>query len=57
MIASGCKIHQLPSAGEIGREVRKRDIFDQHAEQALVEAMREVEFLQAPARRQPRPAD
>ena len=53
MIASGCEIHKLPSAGEIGWKFRNGDIFNQHAEQALVETMREVEFLHAPARTQP----
>jgi hypothetical protein len=57
MIASGRQVHQLPSAREIGKEVRKGDIFDQNAEQTLVEAMCEVELLQAPARTQPRAGD
>jgi hypothetical protein len=45
MIASGCEVHQLPCAGEIGRNFRSGNILDEHAEEPLIEAMREAEFL------------
>ena len=53
MVGAGAEPHQLPGAGEIYRQVGDRDVFDQQAEQPLVELMREVELLEAPARSEP----
>ncbi len=55
MVCAGPEPHHLPGAGEIEREVGNGKVIDEEAEQPLVELIREVEFLETPARSQPIP--
>jgi hypothetical protein len=45
--------HELPSARQIGGQVCDRDVFNQDPHKPLAQAMREIEFFQAPARYKP----
>ena len=42
--------HELPGAREFFGQVADRQILDQHAEQPLIEAVREMKFLETPTR-------
>lgn len=53
MIAAGGQSHDLPSPGEFLRQVVNRQILDQHAEQPLVQAVRQIEFFEASTRVEP----
>ncbi len=57
MVAPGREPHELPRAGQIGRQLAERNILDQDAEQALAEAVGEIKLLEAPARGKPRLRD
>src|SRR6185295_10755897 len=53
MIAASGEPHDLPGSGEVLRQIPDWQILDQHAEQPLVQAVCQIEFLPAPNRAEP----
>ena len=53
VIAAGSEADDLPSAGEVFGKLADRQVLDQHAEQPLVQAVRQIEFLATPDRSKP----
>ena len=53
VIAANCESDNLPSTPKFLRQLFKGKIFDQNAEQPLIETVRQMEFFEAPTRREP----
>ena len=57
VIDASCEVHHLPIPCQLGRQVSERQILDEDAEHALVQATSKVKFAQTPVRPQPGAAD
>jgi|ERR1700738_2680530 hypothetical protein len=54
MIAAGGETHDLPSPCEVLGKLADRQVLDEHAEQALVQVVRQIQLFAAPNRSEPR---